>query len=108
MRPVVDMLKDLEQKGPAGAARIFLRFRDRLGDGLNSFLHSGIHPLQRSVTGYPELLLVDLIKNSNALSLLGILVIAELGDNLEVAGCMVELNQRFSDILPALEPFPDD
>lgn len=108
MRSVADMLKDLDQRGPHGASRIFSRFRDRLGDGLNSFLHGGIHPLQRTMNGYPEILLIDLIKNSNALSLLALLVIAELGGNSELASGMAKLNQDFGDVLPLQEPFPDD
>lgn len=108
MRPVVDMLKDLERNGPRGASRLFARFRDRLGDGLNSFLHGGIHPLQRAINGYPEILLIDVIKNSNALLLLALLVTAELGDNVEIASSLVILNKQFGDILPALEPFPED
>lgn len=41
-----EMLEKLEA-GPRGAAALLGRARERLNDGLNSFVHSGIHPFAR-------------------------------------------------------------
>jgi hypothetical protein len=104
---VKDMLADLSRDGPPGAGRILTRFRDRLWDGLNSFVHGGIHPLQRKSHGYPTTLLEDLIKNSNAVSFLTATVMAELAYDAEIASRLVVLSTEFGDCVPAPEPFPE-
>ncbi|GAB3097158.1 DUF6988 family protein [Lysobacter terrae] len=104
---VKEMLADLGRKGPPGAERLLTRFRDRLWDGLNSFVHGGIHPLRRNGDGYPTGLLSDLVKNSNAVSLLTVLVLAELSTDAGIAMQVVTLNRDFVDCVPALEPFPN-
>jgi hypothetical protein len=50
---VSEMLEKLAASGPRGAAALLGRARDRLNDGLNSFVHGGIHPFARHHAGYP-------------------------------------------------------
>lgn len=103
---VADMIAALERSGPRGAAALLGRARARLWDGLNSYVHGGIHPLQRGASGYPTQLLVDLLKNSNAFTILTLLVLAELTEELELLKVMAALHGEFDDVLPELEPFP--
>lgn len=102
---VPEMLACLEKSGPRGAAALLARARLRLGDGLNSYIHGGIHPLARRRDGYPIRFLVDMQKNSNALSILTLIVLSEISLDPEVPELMAVLHQEFEDVLPELEPF---
>lgn len=101
---IPEMLSRLELSGPRGAAPLLARARTRLGDGLNSFVHGGIHPFARQRTGYPVGLLLDVLKNSNALAMLTVIVLATLVDDHEVGGLLPGLHETFADVLPTLEP----
>lgn len=101
---VQDMLKKLEESGPRGASQLLGRARENLYGGLNSYLHAGIHPLSRHLTGYPEPLLVAVLQNSNALAMLSIIVMAELLPDHAVIPWMHALHQNFANVLPPLEP----
>ena len=102
---VQEMLASLATSGPRGSAALLGRARSRLGDGLNSFVHSGIHPFARQKTGYPIGLLLDVLKNSNALSMLTINVLSALPGQEEAVVLVPGLHASFEDILPTLEPF---
>lgn len=102
---IPEMLARLESSGPRGAAALLSRVRERLGDGLNSYIHGGIHPFARRRDGYPIIFLMDMQKNSNALSILTLIVLGEISCDPAVAEFMAELHRDFDDVLPALEPF---
>lgn len=102
---LADMLRALEKSGPPGAAALLGRARARLWDGLNSYVHGGIHPFHRGEAGYPAQLLADLLKNSNAFTILTLIVLAEVTDNGRVLEVMAMLHEEFGDALPELEPF---
>lgn len=103
---VAEMLAALDKSGATGAARSLGRARTRLGDGLNSFVHGGIHPFQRGESGYPILLLADLLKNTNAMTILTLVVLAEITADADVVHLLAGLHGEFEDVLPALEPLP--
>jgi hypothetical protein len=105
---IAQMLSELAERGPPGASRLLGRFRDRLWSALSSFVHGGIHAVRRKADGHPEPMLCDVVKNSNAVSLLAILVLAELSGDATLASGVVHLNRGFYDCVPAIEPFPDD
>lgn len=102
---VADMLAALEVSGPKGAAALLGRARARLWDGLNSYVHGGIHPINRGESGYPAQLLTDLLKNSNAFTILTLIVLAEISADAGVLEVMAVLHEEFGDVLPELEPF---
>ncbi|MGV8940047.1 MAG: DUF6988 family protein [Lysobacter sp.] len=102
---VPEMLVAIEKAGPTGAAALLGRTRSRLWDGLNSFIHGGIHPFQRGEEGYPVTLLIDVLKNANAMSMLTLLVLAEITDDVDVMVLVSGLHEEFQDVLPALEPY---
>lgn len=103
---VPDMLAALETLGPRGAAALLGRARARLWDGLNSYVHGGIHPFQRGESGYPAQLLSDLLKNTNAMTMLTVIMLAEITGDAEFVAVMNALHHEFADVLPELEPFP--
>ena len=105
---VKDMLEALVKSGPPGSGRLLTRFRDRLWDGLNSFVHAGLHPVARRQSGYPTTLLADVLRNSNAVMALTCLVLAELNQDERTARSFSSVLSEFADCVPAMEPFPDD
>ncbi len=72
---------------------------------MNSYVHGGIHPLHRGESGYPAQLLTDLLKSSNAFSILTLIVLAEISVDAGILELMAVLHEEFGDILPELEPF---
>lgn len=98
------MLKAIGGCGQKEAAAVLGRARTRLWDGLNSFVHGGIHPFQRGQSGYPLPLLIDVLKNSNAMLVLTLVVLAELVNDTRVVELLAAVHGEFQDILPALEP----
>lgn len=101
------MIESLEKLGPRGSGPMFRRFHDRLSHGLNSFVHAGIHPVHRQFSPYPDRLLCDVVKNSNAVAMLGVIVMAELvDDGSPLVAALRGLHERYADTLPPLEPFP--
>jgi hypothetical protein len=105
---VKDMLEALVKSGPPGCGRLLTRFRDRLWDGLNSFVHAGLHPVARRHSGYPAELLADVLRNSNAVMALTGLVLTELSQDDQTAQRFSTVLAEFEDCVPAMEPFPDD
>lgn len=101
---IPEMLASIEKSGPRGAATLLGRARARLWDGLNSFIHGGIHPFRRGQDGYPAPLLMDVLKNANAMSMMTLFVLAEIIDDPEVLNLVAGLHEKFEDILPTLEP----
>ena len=102
---VADMIAALEKRGPKGAAALLGRARERLWDGMNSFVHGGIHPFHRGEVGYPAPLLGDLLRNANGMSMLTLIVLAEISGEVGVVEQMVGLRDEFGDVLPLLEAF---
>jgi hypothetical protein len=102
---IPQMLEGIGKTGPRGAEALLGRARTRLMDGMNSYIHGGIHPFRRGQDGYPIPLLVDVLRNANAMSMLTLLVLAELGGDAEVVELFRSLHIQFEDILPELEPF---
>jgi len=102
---IPQMLEGIGRSGPTGAVAMLGRARTRLMDGMNSYVHGGIHPFRRGQDGYPIPLLVDVLKNSNAMSMLTLLVLAELSSDAAVVDLVTALNAEFGDVLPELEPF---
>jgi hypothetical protein len=102
---LADMLVALDASGPRGAAALLRRARARLWDGLNSYVHGGIHPVHRGGLGYPEQLLTDQLKNSNAFTMLTLIALSEITGDTSVLELMAALHVEFCDVLPELEPF---
>lgn len=103
---VLEMLEKLEASGPRGAPALLGRARERLNDGLNSFVHVGIHPFARHQNGYPIGLLMDVLRNANAMAMLTLNVLSALPQQAEAVVLVQALHQEFEEVLPTLEPLP--
>lgn len=63
-----EMLAQLDKsEAPDQLVQQLVEFRDVTWKALNSFAHGGLHPISRTIDGYPPSLAFDVILNSNAL-----------------------------------------
>jgi len=100
-----DMLKalgNLENKAPKQAVMMLNEFRDVQWKVLNSYVHGGIHPLQRHGAGYPEQLMKDIIKSSNGLLTMTAMMSAILTGNVHIVKDITKIQRRHEGCLPTL------
>ncbi|BDU22897.1 hypothetical protein [Dyella sp. GSA-30] len=62
-----DMLKVLTEKAPEGLVAPLQQFHTVAWKALNSYVHTGLHPLRRRSEGYPLGLAVQAIRSGNGL-----------------------------------------
>lgn len=99
---VAKMIERLKDAGPRGAYEMVNGFKSTMLGGLNSFVHSGIHPLQRSRMGYPERLVAQVLQNSNAVFLMTTMLLANLTGDAAISKAMSKIQPGFADCLPEL------
>jgi hypothetical protein len=95
-----DMLKVLEAKAPTGLIQPLNEFKAVAMKGLNSFVHGGIHPLTRIKDGFPEVLALQLVRNSNGLMHFGYRMMTSLAGSQELMNQMTHLYGAFADCFP--------
>lgn len=64
---VGEMMKSMEGKAPPNALQPLFEFKEYSYKPLSSFVHGGIHAINRKSKGYPLPLLENVLKNSNQL-----------------------------------------
>jgi hypothetical protein len=95
-----EMLAALSGKAPPQAIHPLLEFKDYSWKPLSSYIHGGIHAIQRHSRGYPAVLLCRAARFSNGLLMMtAMLLIMLSGDNRQI-GKMTLLQQQFADCLP--------
>ena len=101
-----DMIKAVDGKAPAQAVLMLKEFRDVQWSALNSFLHGGIHALQRHGSGYPVQLVEQIIKSSNGLLTMTAMMAAILTGNETITKDIVRIQHRHKECLPVLLTHP--
>jgi hypothetical protein len=96
------MIKALDGKASAQAVFMLNEFRDVQWKVLNSYVHGGIHPLQRHGAGYPEQLMQDIIKSSNGLQTMTAMMVAILTGNEFIVKDIANIQRRHEGCLPTL------
>ena len=101
---VAEMLKGLEESStaPQGIVRQLKEYRDVTWKALNSYAHGGLHPLVRTLSGYPAQLNYDVMRNSNAVVALTTQLLSILTGNHRHMEPVRKLHVEFSDCLPIL------
>lgn len=94
------MLKELEGKAPEPALAGLRAFKDNNSPALNSFVHGGIHALQRHAQGYPPPLVVGALRNANGLSLMTAMLLAALAGQQAAMHKVGQLQVAFAEHLP--------
>ncbi|ADI30702.1 DUF6988 family protein [Methylotenera versatilis] len=94
-----EMMKAIEKKGPVGLHRHLSAFKDNSWRALNSFIHSGIHAVSRHKSGYPVDLLYANIQQSNNLSHMSAIGLAELSKNSSLTMSIATLYKKYGDCM---------
>lgn len=97
-----EMLKAMEGKAPPPALTSLVQFKAAMVSSLNSFVHGGIHPVQRSANGYPGELLVQVIRSSNGLTTMAAAMLAVLSGDQARMKIISGYQYEFRDCLPEL------
>lgn len=95
-----EMLSEMEGKAPEVAMDMIMSFKEYSWKPLSSYVHGGIHALNRHSKGYPIPLLIQILKASNGvLVMVGMLLIILNGSN-DHSGKMPKIQIDFADCLP--------
>jgi len=98
-----EMLKQINNKAPQQAAQMLNEFKGVSGKAMNSFVHCGIHAVNRHDTGYPIHLIVQIMQNSNALSIMCGMILGILSGDANTSIRIAKIQIEFKDCLPPLK-----
>lgn len=96
-----EMISEIQKKGPAEAYNALARFRDNALKPINSYVHAGIHPLNRHATGYPEKLVIDVLRNSNGIALMTFMHECILANRQDCQRTILGIAARYPACMPA-------
>lgn len=99
-----EMLTKLEGRAPAGLVEMLGVFRETSLSALNSFVHGGIHVVNRHAVGFPEHLVGQIVRNSNGLLTMAGMLLAVYGNHNQAKLQMSKVQPAFADCLPPLLP----
>jgi len=98
---LADMLKQLSDKPAAAQPLLGLQaFKDNNAAALNSFVHGGIHALQRHAQGFPEPMVIAALRNCNGLHLMAGMMLAVLAGSQPIVRRVSRLQVEFAADLP--------
>jgi hypothetical protein len=100
------MLHALEGTAPTGLTAPLRQFHAVAWSGLNSYVHAGIHPLQRRLEGFPESLARQMLQNSNGLLHLAYRLLASLTGSQDALIMVTQLWERHRACLPEVTAAP--
>lgn len=95
-----EMLTNLDGKVPKEALDMLLEFKEYSWKPLSSFIHGGIHAINRHSKGYPPPLLFQLLKISNGVSLMAGMLLVMLSGDFKQQGKIPSIQKEFFDCLP--------
>lgn len=101
---LAEMLKQLEANpdAPAGIVAQLREYKEVTWKAMNSYAHGGLHPLSRTMSGYPAQLIYDVIRNANAVVALTAQLLAILSGNPENMAPVRQMHTDSMDILPII------
>lgn len=95
-----EMLRLMNGKAPDGAVQMLDAFKKVSWHALNSYVHGGLHPLRRQDEGYPVPLLMQVVRNSNALITMTAMLLANTSGDERIAKSVSKVQRVFADCLP--------
>lgn len=102
MPMISTMLEQVVTKAPPQASRMLLDFKDVNWHAMNSFVHSGIHPLRRHTEGYPVGLIESAVRNCNGLNVMVLQLGVVLTGDPRYEGVVRAIQEKHNHILPSL------
>jgi len=101
------MLEEVVQKAPPQASRMLRHFKDVNWHAMNSYVHSGIHPIRRHAEGYPTQLVHGVIRSSNGLSMMTLMAGKILTGDSGGGGAVRAMQEKYHAVLPDLVEPPE-
>lgn len=95
-----EMIKKLEGKAPKEAMDLLLEFKEYSWKPLSSYVHGGIHAINRHSKGYPLPLLVQVLKTSNGVLIMTGMLLVILSGDISQQGKIPKLQKEFAACLP--------
>lgn len=95
-----EMLEKLEGKAPTEALSMLLEFKEYSWKPLSSFIHGGIHAINRHSKGYPIPLLEQVLKMSNGVSVMVAMLLVILHGGGQQVGKLPKIQKKFASCLP--------
>lgn len=95
-----DMLAAVEKSAPAALATALVEFNHHSRHALNSFVHTGIHPLARTRAGFPPELAEAVVRLSASVSHFAYRLLAALSGSQERTARVTRAYMGFTDCLP--------
>jgi hypothetical protein len=99
---VPEMLDDLAKTRHLPAVRMLNQLKDAAWGPLNSYVHSGIHPVVQQHIGFPPRHAIQVLLNSNGLSGMAAAVMAIMTRDERIALAVREAQRDHLDCMPAL------
>lgn len=96
----LEMLNAVAKVAPTGLAEPLVEFNQYSRHALNSFVHSGIHPLHRSRHGYPMEMALTVVRFSNAVMHFAYRLLASLSGSQRRMDRVTRVYIDFRDCLP--------
>ncbi len=96
----MDMLAAVVKNAPQGLSAPIAEFNQYSRHALNSFVHSGIHPLRRAREGYPVAMAATLVRFSNGLMHFAYRMLASLSGSQRLMERVTHLYKEFTDCVP--------
>jgi hypothetical protein len=94
------MLAALEKSGPREAHEALNRFKHYSWKALNSYVHAGIHSIQRHGNGYPIQLIHGVLCNANGLAVMSAMQAVVLSGEQPLQRDILDLASAFSECMP--------
>lgn len=91
-----------EGRAPVAAHAMLTALRETNWGTLNSYVHGGIHPIQRAAAGYPEAMIDRVVRMSNGVFTISGMLLAILSGQRERAAKVSTIQRDFADCLPEL------
>jgi hypothetical protein len=104
-----EMLEAVVKKAPLGLSAPIVEFNQYSRHALNSFVHSGIHPLRRAREGFPLEIATTIVRISNGLMHIAYRMLASLSGSQRLTEKVTRVFQEFTDCVPIAQtsPTPD-
>lgn len=98
---LTEMLEQLKDKAPLEAIGMLHEFKEYSWKPLSSFVHGGIHAINRHGNGYPVLLLEQAIRASNGLIIMTGMLLVILSRNPVLKGVIPTIQRKYESCLPS-------
>jgi len=105
-RGVDDMLKDLAETAPPAIARKLLPLKEGAWGPLNSYVHTGIHPIVQQHVGYSPDFAIPTLRNANGLTGMAATLAALISSSPETTMAVIGVQHAHPDCLPPFNPTP--